>query len=146
MRIFSVICVVIATAFFVSCSGEKSSADFSFAKRAFESLARGDAAVSEDIDWETLNSLGNPVGAQYIALETIEDRENFKKGFITQFSAAFRDSGGSIDDFTNWRVTRNTENITEVTADSAKGALVVTVSERDAKRRLSALKIIKTSL
>jgi|TARA_B110000037_G_scaffold223188_1_gene303507 hypothetical protein len=72
-----------------------------------------------DIDWETLNSLGVPVDPQYLAVKTEPEKESFKTGFVTQFSASFRDRGGSIDSFSNWRASSHDENHTVVTADSA---------------------------
>lgn len=128
---------------FTSCKEASEQADVSFAKSTFTSLVRGDSAVATDIDWETLTSLGVPVGVQYLAIKTEPERESFKNGFITQFSSSFRDSGGSIDSFSNWRATSHDENHTTVTADSAKGSVRLTVSERDSQKRLSAMEIIK---
>lgn len=133
-----------ASAFFLaSCKNADEQADITFAKKTFSSLVRGNSTVLSDIDWETLNSLGVPVGPQYLAIKTEPEKESFKTGFVTQFSASFRDSGGSIDSFSNWRATSHDENKTVITANSAEGSLKLTVSLRDSKRRLSALEIVK---
>lgn len=123
------------------CEKMEAKGDVTFAKSTFESLARGDTSVAEKIDWETLNSLGIPVGQQYVAFANDADRTNFRKGFVTQFSASFRESGGSVDSFTGWRVTSHDETNTKVTADTTKGRLNLTVSKRDGKERLSAIEI-----
>lgn len=127
--------------FLPSCEKMDSKGDVSFAKNTFGALVRGDSAVADQIDWETLNSLGIPVGQQYVSFENEVDRTNFRKGFITQFSASFRESGGSMDSFGDWRVTSHDETHTEVAADSANGTLKLTVSERDGMERLSAIEM-----
>ncbi len=126
-----------------SCRDAGESADVAFAKTTFESLVRGDSSVVADIDWETFNSLGVPVGPQYLAIPTEPEKERFKTGFVTQFSASFRNSGGSSESFSNWRATSHDQNHTVVTADSTEGSLKLTVSERDSKRRISAMEIEK---
>lgn len=143
MKSIALALVATSALFLNSCKDGKAKADVGFAKDTFTSLVRGDSSVATDIDWETFNSLGIPVGPQYIGIKSEPERESFKTGFITQFSASFRDSGGSIDSFTNWRETSHDEHHTVVTADSADGSLQLTVSERDSLRRLSAINIIK---
>lgn len=137
--------VLTATCIFLltSCKESNSAGDVSFAKSVFESLVKGDSAVADKIDWETFTSLGVPVGQQYVALKNEEDRARFRTGFITQFSSQFRDSGASAKDFTNWRATSHDDVHTIVTADSAKGMLELTVSERNSAERLSAMKVVR---
>lgn len=117
--------------------------DVSFARATFESLARGDSAVAEKIDWPVFTSLGQNIGASYVALTSGVEKEKFITGFITQFATSFRESGGSIEGFTNWRVTAHDALKTEVAADSANGVLTVIVAERDGVERVSSLNIIK---
>lgn len=126
-----------------ACRDIEAKGDVSFAKSTFESLTRGDSDVIEKIDWETLISLGIPVGQQYLALKDDSEREEFRKGFVTQFSTNFRESGGSVENFTNWRVTLHDENNTRVAADSPDGVLKLTVSERNGTEKLSAFEIVK---
>ncbi len=115
--------------------------DVSFARNTFESLTRGDSDVATKIDWPVFTSLGNNLGATYTALPTEVDKQKFITGFITQFATSFRESGGSVADFVNWRVTFHDKQKTEVAADSPKGILTVTVAERDNKERVSAISI-----
>lgn len=129
--------------FLPGCEKMEAKGDVTFAKSTFESLVRGESEVAEKIDWDTLNSLGLPVGQQYVAFENEADRTSFRKGFITQFSATFRESGGSVESFTNWRVVSHDETHTKVAADSTNGTLMLTVSERDGMERLSAIEIEK---
>ncbi len=126
-----------------NCKDSEKRGDVGFAKSTFESLVRGDSGAEAAIDWETFNSLGTNVGARYIALETDEDRAKFRRDFVTQFSASFRDSGGSFDGFTNWRTTAGDGVHTQVAADSPSGLLWLTVSERDSQERLSAIDMVK---
>jgi hypothetical protein len=128
---------------FSSCESSRSAGDVTFARKTFESLTRGDAAAVENIDWETLNSLGLNVGASYSAIASETEREEFKNAFVTQFAASFRDAGGSADTFTNWRVTGHTDVHTEVSADSPNGVMRLTVSRRNDVKRVSKLEIIR---
>ncbi len=127
----------------LSCNNKSTSGDVAFAKDAFSSLIAGDAAVMEKIDWETFTSLGAPVGSQYVTINNDADKSAFKKAFVTQFSSSFRESGGSINDFSNWRVDSVDETHTKVIADSAKGTLKLTVSERNSIERISAMEIVQ---
>ncbi|MBK1817579.1 hypothetical protein JIN84_18315 [Luteolibacter yonseiensis] len=117
--------------------------DVTFARSAFESLARGDASVAEKIDWPVFTSIGENVGASYIALPSAIEKEKLVNAFITQFATSFRENGGSIDAFTNWRVTAHDSAHTEVAADSSSGILSITVSERDGVEKVSSLNMIK---
>ena len=117
--------------------------DVSFARTTFESLARGDSAVAEKIDWPVFTSLGQNLGANYVSLTSGVEKQKFIAGFITQFATSFRESGGTIEGFTNWRVTAHDALKTEVAADSANGVLTVIVAERDGVERVSSINIIK---
>jgi hypothetical protein len=117
--------------------------DLTFARNTFESLARGDSDVATKIDWPVFTSLGTNVGASYSALATAVEKQKFEQNFVTQFATSFRESGGSVADFTNWRVTLHDSAKTEVAADSAKGIMTVTVSERNDEKRVSALNMVQ---
>lgn len=117
--------------------------DASFARNTFESLARGDSAAADKIDWQVFTSMGNNVGMSYIALSSEVEREKFVTGFITQFATSFRESGGKIEDFTNWRVMLHNDLRTEVAADSPNGDLTVIVAKRDGKERVTSINILK---
>lgn len=117
--------------------------DVRFARATFESLARGESAVAEKIDWPVFTSLGQNLGASYVALTSGVEKQKFVAGFITQFASSFRESGGTIEGFTNWRVTAHDALRTEVAADSPNGVLTVTVAVRDGVERVSALNMVK---
>lgn len=128
---------------FSNCKQTEAKGDVSFAKQTFESLARGDSSAIPNIDWETLNSSGVSVGKGYVALPNDAEKQSFQNSFVTQFAASFRDSGGNLDNFTNWRVISHNDISTEVGADSTAGQLVLTVSERNGVERLSAIQVVK---
>ncbi len=117
--------------------------DVTFARTTFESLARGDSSVADKIDWPVFTSLGQNLGADYTALTSGVEKEKFVNGFITQFAVSFRESGGNLEGFTNWRVVSHDAMKTEVAADSAGGVLTVIVSERDDVERVSSINVIK---
>lgn len=138
--------MALLTAAFVisSCnrSGPKGG-DVAFAQNTFESLARGDTAVADNIDWPVFTSLGENLGATYVTLNSEAEREKFVTGFITQFATAFRESGGTVDGFTNWRVVSHDSQRTEVAADSSNGVLTIVVSERDGLERVSSINVVR---
>lgn len=117
--------------------------DVTFAKKTFESLAKGDSAVSTKIDWPVFTSLGENLGASYVALNSEVEKQKLISSFITQFSVSFRESGGSVDAYTNWRVVSHDSQKTEVAADSSGGALTVIVSERDGVEKISSINVVK---
>jgi hypothetical protein len=117
--------------------------DVTFARTTFESLARGDSAVVEKIDWPVFTALGDNVGGNYTALASGVEKQNFANAFVTQFASSFRQSGGTIENFTNWRVSMHDQLRTEVAADSPNGVLTVIVSERDGVERISSINVVK---
>jgi hypothetical protein len=117
--------------------------DVSFAKGTFESLAKGDSSVADKIDWPVFTSLGENLGASYVGLNSEVEKQKLVSGFITQFSISFRESGGSVDAFSNWRVVSHDSQRTEVAADSAGGVLTIIVSERDGVEKVSSINIVK---
>ena len=121
----------------------ESKADMSFAKNTFEALARGESSVIADIDWATLTSMGENIGATYSMLPSETEKRNFETSFVTQFAASFRESGGTPDKFENWRVSHHDDLKTEVAADSGGGTITITVTKRDGKERISGLGFIR---
>ena len=117
--------------------------DVSFARNTFESLARGDSAVASRIDWAVFTSMGVDFGAAYVALSSGVEQQKMVTGFITQFASSFRETGGKVESFTNWRVISHDSQKTEVAADSPNGVLTVIVSERDKMERVSSINLIK---
>jgi hypothetical protein len=118
-------------------------ADIAFAKEAFEMLARGDAQVDPKIDWKTLQSFGVDVGAKYVTYKMEADQKGFRDAFITQFSSSFIDEGGKLENFSNWRVDEADTLKTIVIADSTKGLLKLTVTDRNDTSRLSGIEMVK---
>jgi len=134
---------LIATPFiFSNCKEAEQAGDVSFAKSTFESLARGDSSAHEKIDWAMFNSLGTNVGAEYVNIPTEQERADYRNAYITQFSSAFRERGGSVDNFTNWRVTFHDSQRTDVAADSTGGLLKMTVTNRDDIERVSSISVL----
>ncbi len=117
--------------------------DVTFAKNTFASLAKGDSSVSTKIDWPVFTSLGENLGASYVALSSDVEKQKLTSSFITQFSVSFRESGGSVDAYSNWRVVSHDSQKTEVAADSSGGVLTVIVSERDGVEKISSINVVK---
>lgn len=124
-----------------SCRESAATADTGFARETIISLAKGDSAAQTRIDWPVLTAMGQNVGAEYSAIPTEEEKRKFRQDFINQFATSFRESGGSVDNFANWRVTFSDSTRTEVAADAPGGILRITVSERDATERVSSINL-----
>jgi hypothetical protein len=137
------IAAIVSSLALTNCKKTEQAGDSGFAKSTFISLARGDSDVQSKIDWPTLLALGENVGAKYVAIESETERQNFRNAFVTQFSSSFRENGGSVDNFTNWRVTFHDSIRTEVAADSPGGVLKMTVTDRDSIERVSSIDIAK---
>jgi hypothetical protein len=123
--------------------GNTGTADVTFARETFESLARGDSGVEDRIDWKTLQSLGSNIGGEYVIIKSEADQKGFRDGFITQFSASFREGGGKVENFTNWRVTEADAIKSVIAADSPNGLLKITVTDRDNVKRVSGFEMLK---
>jgi hypothetical protein len=67
----------------------------------------------------------------------------FTDGFISQFSTNFRETGGSLEAFKNWRSTLRNELQTEVGADSDRGVLTMVITDRDGVKRVVSIDIVK---
>ncbi len=147
MKQFYLFAAIPAILLCTRCKGTKSisgtSGDVSFAKSSFESLAQGDSKAVNAIDWPVFTSMGQNVGSSYTAITSGVEQQKFTQAFVTQFATSFRESGGSVDRFTNWRVTMHDSQKTEVAADSTTGVLTVVVSERDNVQRISSINMIK---
>jgi hypothetical protein len=137
---------VVATALILvvtGCEKTRQAGDTSFARATFLELVRGDTAVQSRIDWPTFVAMGHNVGADYLLIQSETEKQNFRNAFVTQFSSSFRESGGSADNFTDWRITFHDSLRTEVAADSPGGTLKITVSQRDSTDRVSSIDIVK---
>lgn len=139
MRPFLASAALLIPLFIGSCEKSSLRSDTEFARSTFSALAKGDIAVQNKIDWPILTASGINVGAQYNAIPTETEKERFRLDFITQFASSFRESGASVDNFTNWKVTFSDSTRTEVTADSGGGLLTLTVGERDSVQRISSI-------
>lgn len=114
--------------------------DVDFAKDVFTSLANGDTAVENLIDWETFTSLGINVASQYNAQPNEAAKGGFRTGFITSFSKSFQATGARAESLTNWRVQSQDATKTVVAADTPKGAvLLITVGKRDGQQKVTEL-------
>ena len=143
MKSIPIIAAVAVALASTSCEKTKQAGDTSFARKTFLELARGDTAAESRIDWPTFVAMGQNVGATYTALESEADKQGFRDGFVTQFATNFRENGGSVDKFTDWRVTFHDSLRTEVAADSPGGILKITVSQRDSTDHVSSIDIVK---
>lgn len=140
------LCACLLSIALPACDGGRSNmetaGDTRFARVTLEALARGESKVAEDIDWPVLTAMDHNVGAAYVALATPEEKARFIEGFITQFATSFRETGGSVESISGWRVAFHDSQRTEVEADAPSGTLRITVSGRNGKERVSSIRIV----
>lgn len=117
--------------------------DVAFAKQVFEDLAKGDMKVAEKIDWPVFTVMGKNLGATYVAISSGVEKKTFTDGFISQFSTNFRETGGTLEAFKNWRSTLRNELQTEVAADSDRGVLTMVITDREGVKRVVSIDIVK---
>jgi len=136
---------LLAALSFTGCEKSEIAAkgDVTFARNAFVALAKGDAAAQNMIDWPVFTAPGENVGAKYNAIPTEAEKAQFRGEYVTGFATSFRQTGGSVDAFTDWSVAFHDSTRTEVTAQSPNGVLKLTVSERNATEKLSAIDVVK---
>jgi hypothetical protein len=111
-----------------------------FAKRAFDMLVTGDAAVVEMIDFENLKLDGKDFGPMLtqMAAAAGKDIESVRREMIAGFSAQYRTAGEGP--LTRWRIHSQNDDGVTVAANTTKGLIILfTVSERDGKQIITAL-------
>lgn len=89
-----------ALVFFIRLKTE----DTDFCRKVFNGLVKGSYGVQKFIDWEKLKAMKVDVGATYIQFTIEKQRSDYKKAFIKYLSLGFRQAGGKLNLFTNWRI------------------------------------------
>lgn len=127
--------------FLPGCSNESDNADVRFAKTTFFSMVNGTADETA-IDWEILQSPTDDLGAIYKALPNDTEKTAFRKQFLSGFAGSTPNIKANPKGITHWRVQSENPAETIVAADMQKGTiLLLSISKRDGKQRLSAMKI-----
>ncbi|MES2996257.1 MAG: hypothetical protein V4733_05540 [Verrucomicrobiota bacterium] len=151
MKLPGLLLVLLAAAVPLLTQCEKSTHDMSrhaagdttFAKNAFSSLAKGEAAAAAMLDWNTLTIFGRNLGAEYAEITSEVEKEKYRTTFISNFATSFRESGGNINALANWRVVHHDTMKTEVAADSANGVLTIVVMNKDGVDKVVSLNLVK---
>ena len=60
------------------------------------------------------------VGAAYSRLPSEQERRDYRRAFIARFAEGFRQGGGQLNAFSQWRVTEPKDGMTVVAADVPK--------------------------
>lgn len=125
------------------CSSDGVNADVRFAKTLLFSMVNGSAAESA-IDWETFRTDELDIGALYKALPNDTEKATFRKEFLAGFARSTPKLKANPGGISNWRVKSETPSETIVAADMNDGVvMLLTVSKRDGKQQLSAMRIEK---
>lgn len=133
----------IALAALAGCTEESDNADVRFAKTTFFSMVNGTADETA-IDWENFVSPTKDLGPIYKALPNDAERALFRKQFLAGFAISTPNIKANPDGIRNWRAQSENPSETIVAADMQDGhVLLLTISKRDGKQRLSALKANK---
>jgi hypothetical protein len=111
--ILGVLIVSAGVVFAVRASGS----DVTFCRSALENLARGKPAAQRQIDWTRLKALDVDVGAAYSQLPSEQEQRDYRRAFIARFADGFRQGGGKLDAFSQWRVAEPKDGMTVVAAD-----------------------------
>ncbi|MCX5704004.1 MAG: hypothetical protein NT066_05915 [Candidatus Omnitrophica bacterium] len=111
--------------------------DIRFARRVFTGLVNGNQVTQSAIDWPRFSAVGSDVGADYAKFITESQRAYFRQAFIINFSLSFKNAGGDLKLFTNWRIYAkdNTKAIVAVSTVGNK-TLLFTIAKKYDKRKL----------
>jgi hypothetical protein len=116
--------------------------DVEFAKKVFEFLADGDETVKGMLDWEHLKMLGIDVGALYTKTSGDAARDKETSDFIRSYSNSFKQRGGSVGNFSNWREQSRDATNTVVVADVPTGQHIsMTVTHINGQQKVSTMEI-----
>ncbi len=110
--------------------------DINYCRGIFSGLIKGNYNAQKNIGWEKLTAMGVNVGGVYSGIADDKEKKEYKKFFILNFSQGFKQTGGELKLFTNWRIyDRDMENII-VAADYKKYNKIIlfTLSKYPKKR------------
>lgn len=126
-----------------ACSSESDNPDVKFAKTTFFSMVNCSADEAL-IDWETFQGFSKDVGAAYRALPNDAEKAEFRKSFLIGFCASTPNLKANPESLTDWRVNSASPSETIVATDRPAGdVMLITVSKRDGKQKLSSLQVTK---
>lgn len=120
-------------------SQTEAATDIAFAKKALESLAGGDTAAEDLIDWETFWAGNVNVGRLYRAQVTEQAKADFRRSFIADFARGFRATGAIVVAASNWRIQSHDSGQSVIAADGANGTLHLTIANRDGRQKLTSI-------
>ncbi len=81
-------------------------------------LAMGNMGVQRSINWEVLEALSGDFGAVYRQLPDEANRLRYREAFIAKFAEGFRQTGGSLAAFGNWRVVEKSNGHVVIATDA----------------------------
>lgn len=114
-----------------------------FARDTFMQLVKGDPAVEDMLDWETLRSFNSDAGSAYSLMPGEAAKAAFRKSFIQGFSEPYRSSGDIpywLKGISNWRIESKEATKAIVIADHPSGkTLEFTVLLKDGRQKLSSI-------
>ncbi len=131
-----IIAVIAAFMFFLRVKTD----DINLCRTVFSGLTKGNYGVQKYIAWESLKAMRVDVGATYAQFTTEKQRAEYKKLFIRYLSFGFRQAGGKLSAFTNWRIYNRDSEKTVVAADYSgyKKTILFTIPKYG-RRKLTAI-------
>ena len=112
--------------------------DIAFCRSAFADLVKARQSVQKMIDWGNLKAVGVDVGATYSSLRDEQEKRDYKKSFIKNFSHSFRQSKGKLAGFSHWRIYDKDIHQSIVAADYKNNTMLFTIS-KNGIRKLSVI-------
>ncbi|KPK98527.1 MAG: hypothetical protein AMJ95_03995 [Omnitrophica WOR_2 bacterium SM23_72] len=115
--------------------------DVQLARRIFNEMCAGRKSVENLIDWQTLKAVDIDVGSTYSQFRTENDKKDYRKAFLYNFSGSFKSAGGRTSNFFNWRLKAKDAASTIVAADTAGQGKVIlfTITKIAGQRKLTAI-------
>ncbi len=119
--------------------------DVDFARRILNDLINGRYSARTSLDWPHLKMMFVDVGAQYSKFQSDEARLNYERSFITNFSQGFKEKGGKIKNFSNWRLEQSRDPkcvLVEADCPDKNTTFYFTIQGQGLKRKIIRLTVL----
>lgn len=117
----------------------RDNSDIGICRFAFGGLVKGNISAQGSIDWDRLKALDADVGAYFSKLPNEKEKASYKAAFIKSFANGFKNSGGNLGEFADWRVESEAGAKITVVATDYRGKTLLFSLLKQGGRRIIAI-------
>jgi len=113
--------------------------DIVFTRQTFVNLVQARQSVQNSIDWERFQAMGVDVAQELAKCKTEQERSDFCRLLIQGVATGFKNIGGKLSAFTNWRVYAKDNAQTTVAVDNVthNKTLLLTITNQPPRKLIS---------